>query len=58
MLPSVGQVPAERIYPPLSAMLAFGREEVLAGLRGVAGTGAAGVAVVDLGFEEETPDAG
>jgi len=57
MLPSVGQVPAERIYPPLSAMLAFGRDEVLAGLRGVAGTGAAGVAVVDLGLGEETPDA-
>jgi uncharacterized protein YllA (UPF0747 family) len=58
LLPSIGQIPAERIYPPLSAMLYFGREEVLSGLRGVAGTGAAGVAVVDLGLDEGDANAG
>ena len=30
-------VPAERVYPPLSAMLAFGRDDVLDALRRVAG---------------------
>ncbi len=58
LLPSRGPIPAERIYPPLSPMLAFGREDVLAGLRRVAGTGAAGVAIVDLGLEEGTSNAG
>ncbi|MEP6993376.1 MAG: bacillithiol biosynthesis BshC [Acidobacteriota bacterium] len=48
LLPVVGGTPAERLYPPLSAMLAFGREEVLAGLREVAGSGPAGAAVVDV----------
>ncbi len=46
-----GGVPAERVYPPLSWMLAWG-DELLPALRGVAGTGAAGVAVVDLGGSE------
>jgi uncharacterized protein YllA (UPF0747 family) len=50
MLPAVGGVPAERIYPPLCGMLAFGREEVLASLRAVAGQGARGAAVVDWGL--------
>jgi len=58
LLPGGGQIPAERVYPPLSAMLAFGREAVLAALRGVAGTCAAGVAVVDLGVDEGGPNAG
>jgi hypothetical protein len=58
LLPSVGGVPAERVYPPLCPMLAFGREPVLAALRSVAGTGAAGVAVVDFGTDEGGPHAG
>ncbi len=60
LLPSTGGAPAERIYPPLSTMLAFGREPVLAGLRGVAGTCAAGAAVLDLALDEGSggPNAG
>jgi uncharacterized protein YllA (UPF0747 family) len=50
LLPAVGAVPAERVYPPLCGMLAFGREEVLASLRAVAGQGARGAAVVDWGL--------
>ncbi len=53
LLPSLDAVPAERIYTPLSAMLAFGRDDVLDGLRKVAGTGAAGAAVVDLGLTQD-----
>ena len=50
LLPTIGgPVPAERVYPPLAPMLAFGREAVLAAFRQAAGTGAAGVAIVDLG---------
>jgi uncharacterized protein YllA (UPF0747 family) len=49
LLPAVGSVPAERVYPPLCAMLAFGRAEVLSSLRAVAGQGARGAAVVDWG---------
>jgi bacillithiol biosynthesis cysteine-adding enzyme BshC len=45
-----GGVPAERVYPPLPWMLAWGRAFVEA-LRGVAGTCAGGVAIVDLGGE-------
>ena len=44
-------VPAERVYTPLSAMLAFGKDEVLDGFRRVAGTGAAGAAFVDFGLD-------
>jgi uncharacterized protein YllA (UPF0747 family) len=50
LLPVVGGAPAERLYPPLSALLVFGREDVLTSLRGVAGRGASGVAVVDWGL--------
>ncbi len=50
LLPAVGGVPAERVYPPLCGMMAFGREEVLASLRSVAGTGPRGAAVVDWGL--------
>jgi bacillithiol synthase len=50
LLPVVGGVPAERVYPPLCGMMAFGREEVLASLRGVAGSGARGAAVLDWGL--------
>jgi bacillithiol synthase len=50
LLPVVGGAPAERLYPPLSATIVFGREEVLGSLRRVAGQGAAGVAVVDWGL--------
>ena len=50
LLPDVGGVPAERVYPPLCAMLAFGREEVLSSLRGVAGHGPQGAAVIDRGL--------
>jgi len=42
--------PAERIYPPLAPLLAFGREDVLGSLRSVAGRGGSGAAVVDLGL--------
>ncbi len=52
LLPVVGGTPAERIYPPLSAMLAFGREDVLTALRRAAGSGAQGAAVVDFGATE------
>lgn len=52
-----GGVPADRMYPPLAWMLPWG-PELLAALRGVAGSGAAGVAVVDLGREEGVADAG
>ncbi len=59
LLPAVGGVPAERVYPPLCAMLAFGREEVLSSLRAVAGRGARGAAVVDWGLAPvEEPHAG
>jgi uncharacterized protein YllA (UPF0747 family) len=57
-LPSLDAVPAERIYTPLSAMLAFGRDDVLDALRKVAGTGAAGAAIVDLGLTQGEPHAG
>ncbi|HEY4230893.1 MAG TPA: bacillithiol biosynthesis BshC [Thermoanaerobaculia bacterium] len=50
LLPAVGGVPAERVYPPLCGMMAFGREDVLASLRSVAGTGARGAAVVEWGL--------
>jgi uncharacterized protein YllA (UPF0747 family) len=53
LLPSLDSVPAERVYSPLSAMLAFGRDDVLEAFRRVAGTGPAGAAIVDLGL---TPD--
>ncbi|MGE5413441.1 MAG: bacillithiol biosynthesis protein BshC [Syntrophomonadaceae bacterium] len=46
-----GGVPAERVYTPRCGVLAWGRGLVGA-LRGIAGTGAEGVAVVDLGREE------
>ena len=49
LLPAVGGVPAERVYPPLCPMLAFGREEVLSSLRAVAGQGPRGAVVVDWG---------
>lgn len=52
-----GGIPAERVYPPLAWMLAWG-PEFLGALRGVAGTGPEGVAVVDLGREEGVEDAG
>jgi hypothetical protein len=58
LLPVVGGVPAERLYPPLSAMLAFGRDDVLKSLRRVAGSGAAGAAVVDFGLDPGDPSAG
>ncbi len=45
-----GGVPAERVYPPLSWMLAWG-PELLAELRRAAGTCARGVAIVDFGGE-------
>jgi uncharacterized protein YllA (UPF0747 family) len=54
LLPSLDSVPAERVYTPLSAMMAFGREGVLDAFRRVAGTGAAGAAVVELG--EDVPE--
>ncbi len=41
------------LYPPLSAMLAFGRDDVLRSLRRVAGSGAEGAAVVDFGLGPE-----
>jgi bacillithiol biosynthesis cysteine-adding enzyme BshC len=53
LLPSLDSIPAERVYSPLSAMLAFGRDEVLGALRQVAGTGASGAALVDLGLSSE-----
>ena len=49
LLPAVGGVPAERVYPPLCPMLAFGREEVLSSLRADAGQGPRGAVVVDWG---------
>ena len=52
-----GGVPAERVYPPLSWMLAWGRSYVDA-LRQAAGTGAQGVAIVDLGRGEGEANAG
>jgi uncharacterized protein YllA (UPF0747 family) len=52
-----GGVPAERVYPPLAWMLSGG-PELAAGLRRVAGTGAEGVAIVDLGTEEGEGHAG
>ncbi len=58
LLPSLDSVPAERIYTPLSAMLAYGRDGVLDPLRRVAGTGAAGAAVVELGLSEGEAHAG
>jgi bacillithiol biosynthesis cysteine-adding enzyme BshC len=61
LLPSLDSIPAERVYSPLSAMLAFGRDDVLAGFRSVAGTGASGAAIVDFGVtedEEKTKRAG
>ena len=48
-----GGIPAERVYPPLSWMLAWGSGAVTDGLRRAAGTGADGVAVVDLGTDGE-----
>jgi hypothetical protein len=50
LLPVVGGFPAERLYPPLCGMMAFGRENVLASLRTVAGQGARGAAVLDWGL--------
>lgn len=58
LLPVVGGAPAERIYPPLSAMLTFGRDDVLSALRRVAGSGPAGAAVVDFGLDPGEPSAG
>jgi uncharacterized protein YllA (UPF0747 family) len=60
LLPTVDSIPAERVYTPLSAMLAFGRDDVLGAFRGVAGTGAEGAALVDLGLthDEEKTHAG
>ena len=60
LLPSLDSIPAERVYTPLSAMLAFGKEDVLEGFRRVAGTGPAGAAIIDLGVTEgeETQRAG
>ena len=61
LLPSLDSIPAERVYTPLSAMLAFGRDEVLGAFRRVAGTGAGGAAIVDFGLspdEEKTQRAG
>jgi hypothetical protein len=52
-----GGIPAERVYPPVSWMLAWGPEFV-AELRGAAGTGARGVAIVDLGRQEGDGHAG
>ena len=46
-----GGIPAERVYPPLSWMLAWGSGAVGDALRHVAGTGAEGVAVVDFGAD-------
>jgi bacillithiol synthase len=56
LLPSLDSIPAERVYSPLSAMLAFGKDDVLAGFRRVAGTGASGAAIVDFGMTEEEKD--
>ena len=53
LLPSLDSIPAERVYTPLSAMLAFGRDDVLDAFRRVAGTGAQGAALVDLGLTPE-----
>jgi uncharacterized protein YllA (UPF0747 family) len=60
LLPSLDSIPAERVYTPLSAMLAFGRDDVLGAFRSVAGTGVQGAALVDLGLaqEEDTAHAG
>ena len=58
LLPSLDSVPAERVYTPLSAMLAFGKTDVLEAFRRVAGTGAAGAAFVDLGLTEAEKGAG
>jgi len=58
LLPSLDSIPAERVYTPLSAMLAFGRTDVLDAFRRVAGTGAAGAAIVDLGLSEAEKAAG
>ena len=52
-----GGVPADRVYPPLVWLLAWGRG-VLDALRRVAGSGAEGVAVVDLGAENGGAHAG
>ena len=52
-----GGIPAERVYPPLAWMLAWGRE-LVGELRRVAGTGARGVAIVDLGRNEGGQRAG
>jgi hypothetical protein len=53
LLPSLDSVPAERVYTPLSAMLAFGKDDVLGEFRRVAGTGPSGAAIVDFGVTEE-----
>lgn len=45
-------IPAERVYPPLSWMLAWGRP-IVDRLRDAAGRSTEGVAVVDLGEGEE-----
>ena len=58
LLPSLDSIPAERVYTPLSAMLAFGKTDVLDAFRRVAGTGAAGAAFVDLGLTEAEKAAG
>ena len=56
LLPSLDSIPAERVYTPLSAMLAFGKDEVLGAFRRVAGTGPSGAALVDLGLTPEEED--
>jgi bacillithiol biosynthesis cysteine-adding enzyme BshC len=52
-----GGVPAERVYPPLSPMLTYGRE-VLEALRRAAGRSTEGAVVVDLGETTGAPHAG
>jgi bacillithiol biosynthesis cysteine-adding enzyme BshC len=46
-----GGIPAERVYPPLSWLLAWG-PGVVAALRRAAGDSTSGAAVVDLGVDE------
>ncbi len=46
-----GGIPAERVYPPLSWLLAWG-PAVLGALRAAAGNSTAGAAVIDLGSDE------